>query len=223
MLFGDKQLYEQTRSLKKGESRLSPCMEVLRNKIAERFGIKIVNIVYDKIDLGPSKGRPRLNIIVDSGEDYARIHENQFEISKEAKELILKYFSDVVDQMGMQGVLETQNVLLISDSFAAEAMNQAVAAFLENNAEAIAKMFTTNGVWQITGVGFYIVVFFTTESAKTSALSNGVSEDIRRRCFEAVKRHDEFNYSTTKTFALSFDTKENLDNNFKGNLFYYFK
>jgi hypothetical protein len=223
MLFGDKRLYEQARAIKKGLSRLDPCLESVRSRLSEKLGIKILSLVYDTIDIGPAKGRPRLNLIIETLDDFNRIHENQFTIMQDVKETTLKEFTEIVGHMGKQSQFETRNVLLISDAFADEAMNQAAFKFTEKNTYSIIKAFPNEKLWKITGFGRHIVVFFVDENAKSLALANGATDRIRSACFERMKVYDEFNYLTLENLSVCFDTKENLDKNYQGNFYYYFK
>ena len=72
MLFGHPQLYEQTRAAKLGRRALPKPLEELRRWVSEEFGINVLNVGYDRIEIGPHQGRPRLNLIVNSAEDYAK-------------------------------------------------------------------------------------------------------------------------------------------------------
>lgn len=223
MLYGEKNLYEQTRSLKKGEGYLPPFLESFRRRVSELLGIKILNVVYDSIDIGPSKGRPRLNVIVDTEDDYKRFHEDHWKIRAKSKEIILKTFFDTVNEMGLHAEFETKNVLLISDDFSDEAMNQAAFKLFDKDKKSLIKEFSADQVWDITGMSKHIVVFFLDENAKNKSLANGSSNQIRQRCYEKIKLYDEFNYFAPENFSVTFDSKENLDKNYEGSLFYYFR
>lgn len=219
MLFGEKQLYHQTRALKRGEQKLPPLLENLRLRIAARLDIRVLNVVYDKIDLGPAKGTPRLNIIVDAQRDLSRIKENLFNLKSDAQSAILEEFNTTAMQAGW----DCQRVHLISDDFSDEAMNQAVFQFFNKDGKRLVKQFSAHRIWDITGMSKHIVVFFKDEAAKADALSNRDGDQIRQACYSAVKPYDEFGYFTPENFSLVFDSKENLDNKYEGNLYYYFK
>lgn len=219
MLLGEKQLYNQTCALKRGGQKLPPLLENLRGKIAGRLGIHVINVVYDRIDIGPAKGRPRLNVIVDSQSDLSRIKVNLFDFKADARDVILEEFELAAKQAGW----DFKKVHLISDDFSDEAMNQAVFQLFRNHREELVKQYSAHGVWDITGMSKAIVVFFKDEVAKADALANEVGNQIRQACYAAVKPYDEFNYFTPENFSLVFDSKENLDKKYEGNLFYYFR
>lgn len=219
MLFGDKKLYNQTCALKRGEQKLPPLLENLRSRIAGRLDIRVLNIVYDRIDLGPAKGMPRLNIIVNAQIDVSRIKENLFNFKPDAQAVILEEFNTTAKHAGW----DCHKVHLISDDFSEEAMNQAVFQFFGKDRKKLVKQFSAHRIWDITGMSKHIVVFFKDEEAKADALSNDGENQIRQACYAAVKPYDEFDYLTPENMSLVFDSKENLDNKYEGNLFYYFK
>jgi len=223
MLYCNKTLYDETRSLKKGRTRLSPCLEALRLRISEHLGITVLNIIYDVIENGPVKGRSRLDIIVESAADYQFIYPAIFTINEHAKDVILREFADIIREMGVQSTFNTRDVHLFADDFSDEAMNQAAFQFFHNDAEAIVKRYSSDRVWKITGISHRIVIFFSDEKAKDSASVNGVASQIRQVCYNILKGYDEFNYFTPEKFIATFDSKENLDKKYLGNLLYYFR
>jgi hypothetical protein len=223
MLFCNDKLYEVTRSLKVGTSKLPRPMLELKSRIADCLNLEIVNIYYDTIDIGPAKGRPRLNLIVDSEDDFERLHAGPFAIKSEAGEAILREFSAIVEQMSLKNEYETRNVLLTVDCFSGEAMRRAVSSAIECDEKTLLNTFSSPGLWKIDSISPTMVVFFINERAKNLAASDGTAAKIRTACYESAKRFDEFNYISVENFGVHFDSKENLDKNFAGSLFYYFR
>jgi hypothetical protein len=66
MLFGKKDLYKQTRKIKIGRAKLSPIFNELKEWVNDEYGINVINIVYDEIDIGSHKRRSTLNLIVET-------------------------------------------------------------------------------------------------------------------------------------------------------------
>jgi len=65
-------------------------------------------------------------------------------------------------------------------------------------------------------------MFFTDEQAKTLE-AKGLKEIYARMYFEILKPHDEFGYLAEGKFTVSFDSKQNFDDNFESNWYYYYK
>lgn len=51
--------------------------------------------------------------------------------------------------------------------------------------------------------------------------NNGISKAITDTYYSILKEYDKPNYFTSENISLKFDSKENLDKNYQGNLFYY--
>ena len=87
----------------------------------------------------------------------------------------------------------------------------------------LVREFDQHHVWKIDGVSKDTVVFYLTDNDIQVNQGNGVSRTITETCYELVKQYDEFGYFEFETFPITFDGKENLDKNYQGNMYYYFK
>ncbi len=47
-------------------------------------------------------------------------------------------------------------------------------------------------------------------------------EKLRIDYFNILKKYDEFDYIKMEDFSIAFDSKENLDKNYKGNWYFYY-
>ncbi|MEI8194399.1 MAG: hypothetical protein WCI73_00665 [Phycisphaerae bacterium] len=182
-----------------------------------------MNILLDAIDIGPAKGRPRLNVIVEFEEDYKRLKNGPLEIDSNVTISILREFSDIAGQIKFQKDFDPRKVLLIVSNFSEEVMIYAAQQFIRRDVEALIQKFSSDRMWKIASQSKEIVAFFLDEIAKNSAVINGAGERIRQACYDLIKRYDAFNYITPQNLSVLFDSKENLDKNFQGNLFYYFR
>jgi hypothetical protein len=223
MLFGNRPLYEQARAAKRGKRKLPQPLEELRHWVSENYGINVLTVFYDKIDLGPHEGEPRLTFVVDTAKDYAKIHIDRLTIKPHIKECVLEKFSEITAAAALDNEYVTKNVLLLFDDFSNEAMGQAAERFRERYKKRLIKEFAPFHVWAIDGFSNLVVVFYLTDKDVQDNQANGSSEKIKQRCYELAKRYDEFDYFDQETFPIRFDSKENLNKKFAGNLFYYFR
>jgi len=223
MLYGNKRLYNQTCSVKRGRKTLDPCLVDLQRRIEVEFGVRPLNVVYDHIDIGPHEGRPRLNLILESEDDHKKLHRDPFTYKNQVKKRVLRLFADAVSDASAHDRFSTDNVHLISDDFSSAAMGEAACQMMSNHQDDLIKRFTEWAIWDIVGFWKVPVVFFMDEAAKQAALESGISERLRNECYRLVKQYDEFDYFTPDNFEIELDSKENLDKNYEGNLYYYFK
>jgi len=223
MLFGEPQLYARAREAKLGRSSLSGPLEELRDWVNARYSINVLDVVYDSIELGPQKGRPRLNLIIETTRDYEQLHKDIFTLKPNIKRSILNRFSRIVSASSSGAQFSTDDMHLITDDFSREAMGQAAEQFLRNDGKAVIAKFPDANLWDISGHSTLIVVFYHKEDDIARNQKNGKSDAIREECYNGLKPYDEFDYFTPDNFSIKFDSKQNVDENYEGSMFYYWR
>lgn len=223
MLFGNPQLYARAREAKLGNAALFGPLEELRVWVNSRYSINVLDVVYDSIDLGPNEGRPRLNLIVEKTPDYEQLHKDIFTLKPSIKSSILNQFSRIVSASSKTAQFNTEDVHLITDDFSREAMGKAAEQFLRNDIQAVVAKFPDAHLWGISGFSTQIVVFYMKDDDIARNQKNGKSDAIRQACYNGVKPYDEFDYFTPENFSLKFDSKQNVDENYEGSMFYYWR
>lgn len=221
MLFGNDQLFFLVRSAKLGKLALPPVLEQLREWIHQEFGVHVVHIVFDQVEIGPSTGRPRLNVILETDADYNSWKENACTIRPDVSCRVLSQFKKLAS--ASPEPYDTNNLFLTLDNFSAECLGRACNAFLRADANQIVQDFAAIPIWAINGFSRDLVVFLNTNDDIKHNQRNGNCSKISKQCFDAVKRYDEFDYLSDASFRLNFDSKENLDKNYSGSLFYYWR
>jgi hypothetical protein len=53
--------------------------------------------------------------------------------------------------------------------------------------------------------------------------NNNTLREWENKYFEILKEYDEFNYFNIEHFSIYLDSKENFDNNYESNWFYYYE
>lgn len=76
-------------------------------------------------------------------------------------------------------------------------------------------------VWEVVSMFSGSVVFYYSHADIAVNENNGISQAITDTYYSILKKYDELNYFTRENINLKFDSKENLDKNYQGNLFYY--
>lgn len=221
MLFGDDHLFSLAKSAKLGQLTLPPMFEQLREWIHAQFATHVVYIALDKIDIGPAQGRPRLRIILETDADYNVWKKDLCTIRPDIESRILSHFKQLADS-SIEPV-STDNLFLVLDNLSDECLRRACSEFLKTEADQVVHDFANVPLWKIDGFARHLVAFFTTDKEIELHQKSGICTAISNRCFQAVKKHDEFGYLSDATFRLTFDSKENLDKNYCGSLFYYWR
>ena len=228
MLFGNEKLFSLVRSAKLGQVGLPPVLAELREWIHAEFGVSVVHVVFDHVEIGASIGRPRLNVILETDAEYESWQTGVITIRPDVNRRVLAEFTKLA--LSNPATYDTDNVFLILDNFSDECLGRACSAFLggffsrisggflNTNVRRIMKKFADARIWRIDGFSRDVVVFLKTTEDIRLKTADGTCAAISERCFEAIKQYDEFGYLTGSSFRLKFDSKENLDKNFNGNL-----
>jgi len=221
MLFGNEKLYSIARSAKLGKYKLPPVLINLRDWIHDNYDVNVIYIHWDAVDIGPSKGRPRITIILETDADYQSWTINGFHIKPHIETRVLSKFIEYVEQDKNFG--NTEGVFLLLDNFSDECLGKASSTFRASDADKLLVKFSTVPIWKIQGFSRLTVIFFITEKNIIKYRENGICSEISKYCYDGVKVHDEFGYLTDESFRIKFDSKENLDKNYQGSLFYYWR
>ena len=89
--------------------------------------------------------------------------------------------------------------------------------------ERLKEKYRHHSVWDICSLFSSLTVFYQTDADVRLNQDKGVSKQIKDEYYETLHRLDEFRVFTYESFNVTFDSKENLDQHYEGNLYYYFK
>ncbi|MDB5336902.1 MAG: hypothetical protein JWN70_2521 [Planctomycetaceae bacterium] len=222
MLYQDSQLYQAARATKLGQAELSDVLERLRRSISQHYSVNVVHVVYDTIDKRDGTLLPRLNLILETSVDCTALMKDRFSLKRDVQQTILRRFSRFVAECESPEAYDTNDIFLIFDNFSEEAMRLASASFLESDAQRVIAEFAHRHVWMIDSVSSAITVFYRSDEDIRTNAANGCRELLTQRCYELTSAYDEFHYFSVDHFPIRFDSKENLDANYEGGLFYYY-
>lgn len=221
MLFGNPALYALARDAKLGHADIPDTLERLRVSISDHYSVNVLLVVYDHIDSGPAANRPRLTFIVETAADYAALHKDRFTPRRTVTGTIARRFAKFA--AGSAQAYDTHNVHIVFNDFSQEAMGQAAAQFRQRHGQELIMSFSHSGLWAVEGFSQRTVLFYLTDADVALNKKNCTSETLIERCFELTKQYDEFDYFTLAEFPVSFDSKQRLDSEFRGSMFYYFR
>jgi len=224
-LFCNDELYAIVRSAKLGQVNLSPVLDQLRTWIIREYGLGFVHVLFDHVEGGPPPHNPRLTVILETDADYDSWHLDHLTVRPKIVRRVLDKFEKLAQ--AEPETYDTDGIFLVVENFSDAALNRACSNFLFNDAIRVVSEFEmgqeTSPIWRIDGFSRTIVVFFYTDKDIRRNTENGACAKIAKRCLEGIKPYDEFGYLTKASFRLKFDSKENLDRNYKGSLFYYWR
>lgn len=245
MIWVDKKAFEDTYSILKKEKDLKPIFADLKQFIEKEYGITVFNIIYEPIKSSflnkPNKNsylygkKYRLICYVSSyGEretmqyrvdvqlgNFPNAHKMVNDENKQAA--ILNNFFELSERYHFPLKVKKEDIWVdYFYWFPLDYMSLIVSKIEKQTSKIVlSKYEKVANIWKIITNGSGICIFYQTESAKIINRQNGITEEIKNIYYSSIKEIDEFDFY--KEEYIIFDSKENLDNNYQGNLYYYFK
>lgn len=227
--------YKATKQIMLGKSNIDPDFQKLADFIDQEFGVRTINIIYDTF--GKEK-RPRLNICFEftwESQSFNEIAGNMNFDSKK-QQLIANRFKQSLEKQGVRkkkGLMgwlsgsvptkyKTDHVWVCYSAFEpiARIANEKIP---ENKIIELKEELGNKDLWEISrafsGVTFFL---FTDEQVKQYELSE-TQRHWADRYFDLLEPYNEFGYFKRDSFNICLDSKQNLDANYEGNWFYYYR
>lgn len=208
--------YELTKKIKKGEIHLKPPFDSLADWIMNNYGVRPINIVYDLL---PHDKRPRLQVIFERITEHGLFtSKNGLFPDKSIEKQILVHFAHITSDLPD---FNTDNIFLVISSFEKVAKEEVNSMIPISDVESI-KNEVDIEIWEIKKNFNSATFFFYTDKQVNNYSKDGIiKRKLKDLYFDLLKKYDEFDYLNRDDFDISFDSKENFDNNFESNWFYY--
>ena len=189
--------------------------------IADKYGITPINICYEII----SNGLPRIEVVFETMVECSmfktRIILNDKVKQAEVKEAFLDILSNEESKVSYE--YKTDRLLVIFSSFAPVARTYANNQITKESIEELKQKYADYGIWEISRFSTSADIFFYTDKQLRENTESKITDEICREYFNLHKAHDKYGYLDWDEYELRFDSKENVDTNYEGNLFYYYR
>lgn len=218
MISLDASKYKETKQITLGKSQMSPMLAEFADWFLRTYSMKMLNFEFSKMGI-PGVNRHRLYVIVENQVDYQKMFSLPSEPNAEYQDQVAKKFHEIALKYRYASEEQLKNLFVIYNDFSKEAMTEA-------NLDAAGDVKTSiKGnypfVWDVITMFWSSVVFYYTDEEVKANDRAGVNAKITDDYYSILKKYDELNYFTRENISLRFDSKENLDKNYEGNLFYY--
>jgi hypothetical protein len=211
MVLLDDKIYQETKEIVLGKRQKGPLLSELSAWFKARYSVSVLNIQFSQLI---ASSQYRLLLIVESTQDYQKLHHPAYEPEEQALEfrrLALKYrFADEA---------KLNNLFVTCNDFSEEAKTDANWKAMQEVKELIRSQYAC--VWCVEAMFSHLVVFYYRDRDIQVNKNNGTSQAIIDVYYSILKKYDELDYFTRENIVVKFDSKENLDKNYEGSLFYY--
>jgi hypothetical protein len=214
---------------------MKPEFVPLAEWIDKTYDVKTINIIYDTLD----NKTPRIQICFEYEKEKNKFltHDISYFDKPKQKEIAEK-FTKIIKQQGLsrshssisnifglnkKGIYLTDNVFVIYGAFEPIAKLEATYKITQKQTEEFIKSIDNKDIWTIS-IGFTIPTFFMFTDEKVKEYDKPEIKSMwADKYYDFVKPFDEFNYFKRADIQVYIDSKENFDNNYESNWYYYYK
>lgn len=240
MISFDDAIYKETRLIKQGKSVLAPFSKELADYASDYYKVSVLNISFDCIN-DPEK-TPRIGVIVETPEEYYNFKELpygmggykkdcQTTIKEKFFDLLKKYNSkegfsvdELFKKMNLNWTkVEAKKTFIFFDYFLHTAQEESLQSIPKEKIEQFIVKYKNSSIWEILIHTGSLTVFFYSEKQKNENKESNIFNEMCEEYYMLIKPFDEFGYFHPNSIKISFDSKENLDKNYDGSLFYYYR
>jgi hypothetical protein len=227
--------YTKTKRVLLGTEKMKEEFLPLAEWIDKTYGVKTINIIYDTIDKG---ARPRLQICFEFEKEKQKfLNDGITYFDKDKQEAIGHQFEKILLEQGLikkKTFLDnfkpankrpylTENIWVIYGAFEPVAKLEATYKITKEQTEQFITSFSNQDIWTIS-IGFTIPTFFMFTDDKVKEYDKPeIKKEWADKFYDFVKQFDEFNYFKRESIQVYLDSKENFDNNYQSNWYYYYK
>lgn len=228
--------YKATKLIMLGHKTMNSDFVELANFIDSTFDVKTINIIYDTI--GKEK-RPRLNICFEFAREKQMFNENggNFNFDSKKQKIIADKFKQALMEQKIikkNGLFDfptksknekykTDNVWIYYSAFEPIARIEAVESIPENKVVQLKEELDNKELWEISRGSSGTTFFLYTEEQVQRYENSETRKFWADKYFDILEPYNEFGYFKRDKFNIYLDSKENFDNNYKSNWFYYYK
>ncbi len=205
--------YLDTKRIKQGKSRLSRPHRALADWIAATYQVTVLNTIRDSI---MPDGRPRLQVVLEWAED-ARTFKSRDKMNydEDKQEAVKQQYMAAVGEPGPS----LQRLLVCFSAFEPIAVEEALSKITEKESQTLKAKINHPDIWVISKT--FATVLFHTQAQVEQHQGDELATRLNSGYWRLLAPHDEFGYLRRRGFALRFDSKENFDQAYGGNWFYY--
>jgi hypothetical protein len=222
--------YKQTKLIKQGKAKFPAEFYELAEWINATYDVKTMNIIYDTIK---HDNRPRLQIIFEYLKEAKKFNASpnwdpnkQNAISNQFKLLFSGQSTpnnSIINLFGNSKPYEFENVLVTFSSFEPIAKDEANENIPETKISKLKNDLNINAIWKISRSFSSVTFFFYTKEQVEHYSNSETRKEMTSKYYYLLKEYDEFDYYQIDSFSISLDSKENLDANYQGSFFYYYR
>jgi hypothetical protein len=227
--------YQVTKQIMLGRQNIPFELQPLADWIDKKFDVKTINLYYDIIE----DGRPRLGVYFENREEANSFYENgeftnydsvkQNQIAFKYKEVLAEQnlleknsFFDIFKSNNNKRY-KSDNIWVYISAFEPIARIEANEGVPQDKVMQLKTKLNCIDLWEISRC-FSGTTFFLYTDEQVKQYENSETRKIwADKYFDLLEPYNEFGYFKRDKFNIYLDSKENFDNNYESNWYYYYK
>jgi ribosome-associated translation inhibitor RaiA len=225
--------YKKTKLIKQGRKRIEEKFENLAKWISENYNVDVIDIQEEFMK---HNSKVRIAVHLETHEDAMEFREGDdwwtnFDSVKQ-NEIAEKYIEIgnlfKVPANGFLGKVVKRNpkvtdIFVSFSAFEPIAREEVNGLIPENRIEKLHKEMKLPEIWTISRCFGSATLFVYEDEQKDRIKNSDGFKLIEDKYFELLKEYDEFNYWKRENFRIGIDSKQNFDDNYDSNWYYYYK
>ena len=224
--------YKETKLIKQGKKVLTYPLKDLAEWINKEYCVNVINIHYDYIQ----NNRPRLEIILEFKTDKRKFNDNDYNYDRNKQKAIADKFNELISlkdnepkhifkffKKDISSKYNTNDIFISFSAFEPIAKEEANNRIPEEKVQDLKNKLNNKDLWKISRFFSSATFFFYTDEQVIEYSKDESMKIFEEAYFNLIKPYDEFDYIKKENFRLNIDSKENFDNNFSSNWYYYYK
>lgn len=217
----NKEEFQEASQVAQNKKKLPYLYQKLKNLIEQEYKM---NVLSFNLSSTPHSEHFHLMVILWDEESWKKAFEkDEVQLDIKKQRLIAQWFHELCLEFHLSTIPKINEIDVSFINFTEEykaalchMTNQSIGQFLE-------KRYQEYGIWKIMTRFKNVYVFYLTNKEVQKNEDSGINKVIYNIFAEQLKRLDDLQLCQKDSFAMIFDSKENLEQHFQGNFYNYFK
>lgn len=218
MVFLDDDTYHRAKNIALGATRRSPLVNQLALWAAAEHAIEILDTQLTRLE-SSARFSYELRVIVANTEDYRKTFLAPWEPNEQLLAEIARHYLAFAAQHGEIRDIRLTDLHVVCTDFSVEAMTEVNWKATKEFGLQVKRLYPT--IWDVMSLFCSSVVFYYSDAEIAANEASGVSQAVTNEYYSILKQHDDLNLFSRDNIQLSFDSKEHVDRDYEGSLFYY--
>jgi hypothetical protein len=227
MITQDDNDYKETKAILNGEKIASINIAKLKVWIEEQFETKVLHIVQDYLE---NPKNPRLNVVLEKNEDIDAFYDESMNYDSLKQSMISNKYSELngknIEARSLLTKLfgkQRDEYFVCFSAYNPIAKSEIISNIPEEIKSSFRKRNKTEKVWQIHDSFLGAIVFLYKDEDIEKYRNSDKIEKLKDEFYNMVKPYDKNGLFKRDNLNFGIDSKENFDNNYKSNWYYYYK